>query len=508
MSTSLSLRGLGIIALFSVLVPVCLSAQEFEPNDPCPSAQTESAALLPVYITGSLDSSESLADVDFFRFAGNPGETLQVDLEGASTGAGTLSDPYLGLFDADCVLQMINDDGGVGLNSQLVLEVPPGGEFVLGVTGCCDSEFVNGGEGSYALNLERFTAAGSIFGSLEDAETHLPLPGDSPPFAFAQLYRCDGFDCYEYMAAMQVDSVGVFSFTSRYDGSPLPAGAYQIQAYAQGYLAVSTAPFDVGSEQHFDLGVLQLDPLPLIGSVSGRLLDALDGTPLVGQAPPFAAAMLARCEDFGCYGIAYVSTDEMGRFRFEGPIDQITEGDYIVIGQADGYRPGESARLTISRNEHLDIGDLSLQPVPIRFGDVHACQIAEGENCEFGIDISVRIAGHLKAEAWSIVQYLPTSTPGPTSNFQVGRLGVSNPKPQQLNLKPGESRTLWFQVAIPDHVAEGFLVCTSIFIGKSPNPQFDLLAEQPLFCAFKQEGALNMLTEKESREALRKYQKR
>jgi len=218
--------------------------------------------------------------------------------------------------------------------------------------------------------------------------------------------------------------------------------------------------------------------------------------------------MLGRCEEFGCYGIAYVSTDEMGRFRFEGPVHQIAEGEYIVIGQADGYRPGESARLTINHEEHLDIGDLTLQPVPIRFGDVHSCEIAEGDTCEFGVDISVRIARHLKAEAWSIVQYIPTSVPGPASSFQVGRLGVSNPKPQQLNLKPGESRTLLFQVGIPDHVPDGFLVCTSVFIGKSPNPQFDLLAEQPLFCAFKQAGALNMLTEKGSRAALRRHQNR
>ena len=508
MSGFTNIRGLGFVALLSIVVPACLSAQEFEPNDPCPSAQLESAALLPLSITGSLDSSESLPDVDFFRFTGSPGEALRVDLEGAGTGAGTLGDPYLGLFDADCVLQMTNDDGGSNLNSQLTLEVPADGEFVLGVTRCCDSEFLGGGEGSYVLSLDRFTTAGSISGSLADAETHSPLPGDAPPFAFAQLYRCHGSDCFEFMAVTQTDSGGGFSFAAKSDGSPLPAGAYQVQAYAQGYQPLSTAPFDVASEQHLDLGVLELDPLPFIGSVSGRLVDALDGSPLPGQAPPFAAAMLARCEEFGCFGVAFVNADEMGRFRFEGPLHQITEGDYIVIGQADGYRPGESARLTVARDEHLDTGDLSLQPIPIRFGEAHTCEIAEGQTCEYGIDISVRIARQLKVEAWSIVQYFPISAPGATSSFQVGRQGASNAKPQQLNLKPGENRTLWFQVGIPGHVPESFLVCASVFIGKSPSPQFDLLAEQPLFCAAKQAGALNLLSEKESRQALRRHQNR
>lgn len=506
MCGNVRLRGLGIAALLTILFPAALTAQELEPNDPCAFAQAESAAFLPVSISGSLDSTASFADVDFFRFSGNPGDAIQVDLEGASTGSGTLSDPYLGWFDADCVLQQTNDDGGFGVNSQLTLVVPPEGEFVLAVSQCCDSEFQGGGQGSYLLNLGLVTTAGSIFGTLEDAESNAPLPGDAPPFAYVNLFRCNFFDCWEFMAFASADGSGGFGFTTKYDGSPLPTGTYQVQVYAQGYQSLTSAPFEVATDQHVDLGVLHLEPVPLIGSVAVRLVDALDGMPLIGNASPFAAAILARCEEFGCYGVAYAQADETGGIRFEGPVYQIQAGDFVVIGQADGYHPTESDRFSIGRNEHVDLGDLELRPVPIRFGDMQTCELAEGQVCRFGIDISVRITKRLRAEAWSIVQFFPISEPGPTSQFQVGRLGVKNPMPQPLNLKKGETRTLMFEFGIPDNVPDSFLVCTSVFIGRTPNPQFDLLAERPLFCAFKQAGELNLLSEKESRKVLRRYQ--
>ena len=42
--------------------------------------------------------------------AADAGAFLQVDLEGVSTGAGTLQDPSLGIFDSQCNLLLFNDD--------------------------------------------------------------------------------------------------------------------------------------------------------------------------------------------------------------------------------------------------------------------------------------------------------------------------------------------------------------------------------------------------------------
>ena len=69
---------------------------EYEPNHPCGNAQTIGEAPLPFSIVGSLDSTESDPDVDFFRVDGVSGQYLDIRLEGASTGMGDLGDPYLG----------------------------------------------------------------------------------------------------------------------------------------------------------------------------------------------------------------------------------------------------------------------------------------------------------------------------------------------------------------------------------------------------------------------------
>ena len=480
-------------------------AQEFEPNEPCANAQLESAFALPVSIFGSLDSADSLLDVDFFRFTATPAASVEVDLEGVFTNGGTLGDPYLGLFDADCALLAIDDDGGVGLNSKLSLEVPASGEFVLGVTQCCDSEFTGGGIGSYTLSLNPAFFAGSVYGVLRDAESGDSLPGDAPPFAFVQLNRCNGSDCSQFTASMSVDGAGGFSFSSDHSGAPLVAGTYRIQAYAQGYPPFETESFDLAESEHLDLGDLNLPPLQTIGSVSGRLIDGIDGSPLSGSIPPYAFAVLARCEQFGCYGIVSSNPDETGAFHFSGGIHLAPVGEYIVIGYADGYQSAESARVTIGKDEDLDLGDIELIPYPIQFGGTNDCEIVAGQVCRYGVEISARVAKRFKGEAWSIVQFIPTSVAGPAPSFQVGRLGVKNPMPEPVNLKTGQTRQLWFELKIPHNVPDGFLVCASVAIGSVPDPQFNVVAERPLFCAVRAADTLRLMSEKESRSALRKH---
>lgn len=112
--------------------------QDTEPNNPCASAQVLGPVALPFVQEGELvDLDPDPDDVDFFRLAGTPGAIIRVDLQGATTGAGTLGDPFLGFFDSACTLLSFNDDSGT-LNSRLIITVPADGVFVLGVTRCCD----------------------------------------------------------------------------------------------------------------------------------------------------------------------------------------------------------------------------------------------------------------------------------------------------------------------------------------------------------------------------------
>ena len=132
-----------------------------EPNNTCSTAQNLGSVGFPFVVNGSLDSTPPApgdtlprGDVDFFRFTAAPGAVVTIDLEGQSTGKGTLYDPLLGAFDSGCGLLATADTGGVGLNARLKLTIPSDSVVVLAVTACCDYGFTEGGIGSYQLTIQ------------------------------------------------------------------------------------------------------------------------------------------------------------------------------------------------------------------------------------------------------------------------------------------------------------------------------------------------------------------
>ncbi len=129
---------------------------DVEPNNTCSTAQDFGAVALPFSLDGSLDGSPlpGGGDVDFVRFTGTPNTTVRVDLEGQSTGKGTLGDPFLGFFGSGCNLIAFNDDNGSTVNSRLVVTIPNDGVFIMAVTRCCDGNFDQGGAGTYQLNIQ------------------------------------------------------------------------------------------------------------------------------------------------------------------------------------------------------------------------------------------------------------------------------------------------------------------------------------------------------------------
>mgnify|MGYP002277204637 CR=1 FL=1 len=483
-----------------------VTAQEFEPNDSCDQAQLESAGTLPLVIDGSLDSSQSFDDVDFYRFTGNPGEMIQVDLEGESTGAGTLEDPLVGLFDTFCAWQNADDDGGAGRNSQLNVVVPDDGEFVIGVTYCCDYSFFGGGNGTYQLGLSLLHAVGPITGVLVDSETGMALAGGEPPWPYANLYRCNGTECTEYVSSAATNEFGEFEFPGSIYGEPLLNGTYEINAFAFGYQDFSTGPFDITTNGTYDLGSLALVPLPLVGLISGRLVDAVDGMPLAGSGPYFAQVSLVSCENEFCYSVAYGEPGDDGVFRLDGREQAILEGEYTVVGYANGHWETMSEPFTVSQNEDLDIGTLVLTPFPISIEHAQPCELMAGQVCRFGVEVRARTTKRLRGEAWGIVEYISHEGLVNTSRFQVGRNGHA--APQSLNLAAGETRMLTFELQIPDEIPDGAFMCFRVFVGRSPHPQFNVLAEQFLFCANNTQGSLSMLDSKAARQKLKALSKR
>ena len=81
--------------------------------------------------TGAVDYG---GDVDWFAVPLVAGRHYRIDLEGTSTGQGSLEDPVLpGIYAADGTLidGAGDDDGGAGLNSRVSFEAPETGTYYI-----------------------------------------------------------------------------------------------------------------------------------------------------------------------------------------------------------------------------------------------------------------------------------------------------------------------------------------------------------------------------------------
>lgn len=476
---------------------------DVEPNDTCETAEDLGAVTLPLVVEASLSPA---ADIDFYALAGTPGDLWIIDHEGASTGAGTLPDPLLGVFDSACQLIALNDDTG-SLNSRVVVEVPADGQLVVAATAYPDFDFVGSGEGSYRLTVDEFAAIGTISGRLVDAVTGDPLPGVDFPFASAELVRCDDFGCFEFVAFDPADADGNFFFATDFNGAPLGEGTYRVQAFASNYDTLVTEPFAVAADEDVDLGDLALEPFRFIGSLTGRVVDAQDGTPLPGEMPPFAFVSAERCTVDGCFAEAFAIPGADGRFHLDGLADFVRTGTYQLRGFADQYVTAVSATFDVGEGEDFEFGDLALEPLPLQFGDVEACTVAPGGTCRYALTLRNRAAQRFDGGIWSLIVAFGTGSPTDFTNFQVGRLGTVNPKPEKLNVKPGEEARVEFQFDVPQTVAPGAFFCAEAYLGQDPSPLFNVLGERFLFCIESDDGTFAAVSEKVGRKRLRELRK-
>lgn len=96
-------------------------------------------------ISGTLDFDR---DTDWYRVNFTAGTTYQLDLKGAPSGAGTIIDPLVRIYNSNGVLQDSDDDGGTGLESLLQYTPTVSGTYYISA-----ESFRTSDQGSYALSL-------------------------------------------------------------------------------------------------------------------------------------------------------------------------------------------------------------------------------------------------------------------------------------------------------------------------------------------------------------------
>jgi len=372
-------------------------AVDLEPNNTCSTAQNMGQVTSTLTINGSIDRILTVSDVDFYKLNGTPGQRIIVDLEGQSTGKGTLGDPFLGAFNSFCNLIGINDDNA-SLNSRLQITIPFDGVIILAATSCCDSGFSVGGDGigSYTLTVSPVPIARAISGRIVDAATGTPLSGNAPPFAFVQLTRCSNSGCFEFVNTQSADNDGRFRFDRDFSGAPLLTGAYQVTAFAE------------------------------------------------------------------------------------------------------QYQQGRSDQFNVGEGEDRDIGNLALTSFPVRFSEIRPCGALprEGGDCVYSVRVTNGLPTSLSANAWSLVE---SSNIGSFANFT--RFQTQNP--QNVSIAPGKSKVVEFRFNVPSTVTNGAFICTSVFVGAGRDPFFDIVGQRSTFCISKGNTGFSVLTEKESHMRMR-----
>jgi hypothetical protein len=204
-----------------------------------------------------------------------------------------------------------------------------------------------------------------IRGRAVDADTGDPLAD-----IYVTLYRCFSGSCYDFVGSQYTDSNGLFHFNSFYYGPPLPGGTYRLD-FSHGLYETKQIDISISDGEDLNLGDVALTPLPLIGSISGKLVDKVTGQPISQSFVPFVA--LYRCVDGYCEQfVNSVVPDSLGRFQFSTDYNgnPIPAGTFQIRVFAEQYLDYYGDPFTIGEAENKDVGNVRMTSYPVRFSEV------------------------------------------------------------------------------------------------------------------------------------------
>ena len=252
----------------------------------------------------------------------------------------------------------------------------------------------------------------------------------------------------------------------------------------------------------FNSGPYQLSiafPPPSIGSISGRLIDAVSRTPLVGAMTPFARVELLRCTNGNCFDfVNSQNADAAGQFRFE--LDsrgrRITVGSFQLVATADEFQQA-TVMFSVGEGQDFQTGDVALVPPPILFSNIRPCTaiLPQGGTCGYTVSIRNNTTAKFTGQALSLVTGGFGSTRFEASTQKTG----TNPTRATVSVPALGSRDVTFYFTVPSFVPNSTTVCTQLQLGLDPSPLFNVARVRDLFCIAKGSSGFWVMSPDQSR---------
>jgi hypothetical protein len=249
-------------------------------------------------------------------------------------------------------------------------------------------------------------------------------------------------------------------------------------------------------------------PAP-IGSISGRLIDAVTRRPLAG------AIILRRCTQGLCSeSVTLQNTEEVadgtGVFRIQtGALGQpILVGDFELTAFAEmGQFDDATRRFSVGAGQNLDLGNVGLTPPPISLQNIRPCTRvpAQGGTCQYSVNVRNNMPTRLTGQAFSTVTAGPAQPDlgfaGTSFEASTQRIaGVAFRGPISMP-GGGASRDVTFYFKVPPSVPEGTMICSDVKIGLDPAPLFNVQRQWLLFCLTREASGYRAMGSEESRAA-------
>ena len=327
-----------------------------------------------------------------------------------------------------------------------------------------------------------------IRGRAVDANSGNPVAGVS-----VTLNLCFSEGCFLYVNSQYTDVNGQFYFNSYHYGSPLSGGTYEL-LFSDSLHQPARIEIEISPGEDRDLGDVALTPFPLIGSISGKLVDKVTGKPV---SPTFGPSLaLYRCIDGYCEQfVNSLVPDSLGRFRFDADYfgNPIPVGTFQIRAYADQYQEFQGDPFIVGEAENKNIGNIGLISFPIRFSEIQPCAEipTSGGECLFTVRIWNGMDRNLTGKTWSLASgFLPGTFAGYT-DFQIRN-------PQDLDLGKGKSRVFSFRFDVPsNNTSYGTFLCTRLFVGEGGQALLNTIGFRNLFCVLRNASGFAIVSPQE-----------